>query len=78
MSSKKILEELNRMIEQQEKRVADLGRSIIPNLTSEDLLQPMDFQELENHPPFRYQEGVLQGMHSAKSAINYLLKNPHE
>lgn len=47
------------------KRCAD---QIVPNLTADDLLQPNDFPELENHPHFRYEEGVLEGLLTARMA----------
>ncbi|MDP1881082.1 MAG: hypothetical protein Q8K60_09115 [Parachlamydiaceae bacterium] len=45
------------------------GRRIIPHLTSDDILQPNDFPELENHPIFRYEEGILAGIQSALMAV---------
>jgi len=62
----KILEE---MIVSQEEKVYSMGGKIIPQLTRDDLLQPNDFPELENHPLFRYEEGVLEGMRSALMAL---------
>lgn len=62
------------LIELQNKRLLTCGRQIIPGLTSDDLLQPNDFLELENHPLFRYEEGVLAGMLSAHTALKALLK----
>jgi hypothetical protein len=46
------------------------GQRIIPHLTSDDILQPNDFPELENHPFFRYEEGVLAGIQTVKMALN--------
>ncbi|MCB1110450.1 MAG: hypothetical protein KDK64_05670 [Chlamydiia bacterium] len=57
------------MITHQEKKLLELASSIIPNVTSDDILQPNDYPELENHPYFRYEEGVLKGLHSAKMAV---------
>ncbi len=53
---------LEEMIEQQRAKLLKLGREIIPYLTSDDILQPNDFPELENHPVFRYEEGLLAGL----------------
>lgn len=39
-----------------------LGTTIVPGLTKEDLLQPMDYDELEENPSFRFEEGVLNGI----------------
>ncbi len=60
------------MVMQQEERVFKLAQRIIPNITKEDMLQPNDFPVLENHPLFRYEEGVLEGFRSAQVA--YLAK----
>ncbi|MCB1106502.1 MAG: hypothetical protein KDK76_00225 [Chlamydiia bacterium] len=57
------------LIELQEKKLLKLASSIIPNITSDDILQPNDYPELENHPFFRYEEGVLKGLHSARMAL---------
>lgn len=57
---------LDRAIAHQEEKVMRLGEFLVPNLTSEDLLQPNDFPELENDPRFRYEEGVLQGLKTAR------------
>ena len=57
------------LIESQEQKLLSLASSIIPNITSDDLLQPNDYPELENHPYFRYEEGVLKGIHAAKMAV---------
>ena len=60
------------LVEQQRKRILTLGRTFIPNLTPDDILQPNDFPELEGDPLFRYEEGVLEGLLTARMA--YLAK----
>ena len=57
------------MVEAQRKKVFKLAEKIIPNITDEDVLQPNDFPELENHPIFRYEEGVLEGLMTARMAF---------
>ena len=59
----------NELIEHQEQKLLKLAASIIPNITPDDILQPNDYPELENHPYFRYEEGVLKGIHTAKMAV---------
>ena len=66
---------LEEMIDQQKKRLLRLAREMIPYVTDDDLLQPNDFPELENHPFFRHEEGYLQGLLSAKSALLALKKD---
>jgi len=65
-NQEKVLEEL---ISHQEKKLMNLARRLVPTLTSEDLLQPQDFPELEFHPEFRFEEGILMGLKSALHAL---------
>lgn len=60
---------INEMIDAQQTHLLALGRRIVPNLTPEDLLQPNDYEELENEPLFRYEEGILAGMLSIRMAL---------
>lgn len=60
---------LDELIEQQRCSLLSLARRITPEVTDDDLLQPNDFPELENHPLFRYEEGVLHGLQAAKAAL---------
>ncbi len=64
-----MLELLDELINGQKKKLLECGRRIIPYITPEDLLQPNDFPELELHPHFRYEEGILDGLQVAKAAI---------
>lgn len=57
------------MIAFQEKKLLNYASEIIKNVTSDDILQPNDYSELENHPFFRYEEGVLKGLQTAKMAV---------
>jgi hypothetical protein len=70
-----LIEEIvNQIVEQQQKELLKTGRRIIPNLTTEDILQPNDYRELENNPHFRFEEGVLAGMQTLQVAL-IALKN---
>ena len=60
---------LDGLINMQRNKLLREGRRIIPTLTSDDILQPNDFPELENHPEFRYEEGVLAGMLTVQTAL---------
>ena len=64
-----LLKLIDELIEQQQQTLLDLGRSLVPGATLDDLLQPNDFPELEMNPLFRYEEGVLHGLLVAKAAI---------
>ncbi|CAG9045953.1 hypothetical protein NVRI1_00289 [Chlamydia abortus] len=65
----KIHELLNQLYENQKSRLQNVGEQIIPNLTSDDVLQPMDFSLLEENPLFRFEEGVLSGLGEARAVI---------
>lgn len=70
--NKEELEKLfQELIDFQQQKLLELGRRLIPHLTFEDLLQPNDFPLLENHPVFRYEEGILAGIETARSAFRY-------
>lgn len=70
-----IFEEL---IAYQKERILNFGRSIIPYLTQDDLLQPNDYPELENNPLFRYEEGILEGILTAQMVYQRTLKEKTE
>lgn len=60
------------MVEQQKKQLLKIGRKVVPTLTPEDMLQPNDYDELEHHPVFRYEEGILAGLQSLQIALKVL------
>lgn len=57
-----------------QKQLLKSARRIIPHVTSDDLLQPNDFPELENNPYIRYEEGMLAGIQTVQMAIWALKK----
>lgn len=63
------------LIQMQRKKVKAVALKLIPHLTDDDLLQPNDFPLLDNHPFFRYEEGVLEGLMTAQMA--YLAEKAH-
>ncbi len=56
------------MVVQQKERMLRLAKGVLPGITEDDLMQPNDYPELENHPIFRYEEGVLEGLLTARMA----------
>lgn len=72
---KRLAEEI---AESQHLKLLQCGRRLIPHLTDEDLLQPNDFPELENHPYFRYEEGVLSGIQTLQMALRALKRTHSE
>lgn len=65
---------LKTLISEQKKRLLQCANEINPRVTEEDILQPNDFEELENNTFFRYEEGVLEGYQSAYAAVMALLR----
>lgn len=57
------------LIAQQQGVLLALARTIVPGVTSDDVLQPNDFPLLEQNPHFRYEEGVLHGLQAARAAL---------
>ncbi len=60
---------LQDLIDHQENKMLIFARELSPCLTSDDILQANDYPNLENHPHFRYLEGLVQGMQGAQMAI---------
>jgi len=60
------------LVELQRRKLLKFAQQIIPNITPDDLLQPNDFPALEQNPLFRYEEGILEGLLTARMA--YLAK----
>ena len=64
-----MIELLDELIEGQKQKLLSTARRIVPRITEDDLLQPNDFPQLEFHPHFRYEEGILDGLRVARTAI---------
>lgn len=60
------------LIALQQKKVLTCAQRIVPHITEDDILQPNDFPLLEMNPHFRYEEGILEGLMTARMA--YLAK----
>ncbi len=60
---------LEELIHYQRNQLLRCGKRLVPQLTEEDLWQPNDFPELESHPHFRYEEGVLAGIQTVQMAF---------
>ncbi len=57
------------MVAQQRTRVLSLARQINPSLCSDDLLSPYDFPSVAQDPRFNFEDGVLAGLISARTAL---------
>ncbi len=69
MSPNELEQLLEQLIEGQMRKLERCADAIVPGLTREDLLQPNDYPELEEHPLFRYEEGVVEGLRTALAAV---------
>jgi hypothetical protein len=69
MSHPTEIELLQELILSQKKKLLASAQRIVPRITPDDLLQPNDFPELEFHPHFRYEEGILDGLQVAYTAL---------
>lgn len=82
MSESEILEEIFALVQEiaqgQQRKMEQCARKILPHLTSEDLLQPNDFPELEHHPHFRYEEGQLAGILTVQMALQASLRSKRD
>jgi hypothetical protein len=65
---------VDEIVAMQKKTLLSLGRRIIPTLTPEDMLQPNDYPDLESHPEFRYEEGLLAGVQTVQTALRTLAR----
>jgi hypothetical protein len=63
--------EVHAIEEVQTKKVIELARRLLPNLTAEDIRNPHDFPEL-NDPDWQYEDGVLAGIQSVRIALRAL------
>jgi len=66
--SSEYLRLFDELIEGQRKKLLNFARESFPHFTSDDLLQPNDFPKLEHDPLFRYEEGILEGLLTARMA----------
>lgn len=69
LNKEKWIKLFDEIIEGQQKKLLSTARRIVPNVIEDDLLQPNDFPELEFHPHFRYEEGILDGLRVARAAF---------
>ena len=60
---------MTELIDHQQKKVLSIARSILPQLTADDILNPHDFPKLMAHPIFNYEEGLASGLMAAQMAI---------
>jgi len=66
---------MEQLLQDSQTKMLAVARKIVPYVTSEDILQPNDYPELENDPLFRYEEGIFAGLLSASIALKGLKKD---
>ena len=59
---------------QQRSKVVDLARRLRPGLTPEDVRNPHDFPELDDHD-WQYEDGVLTGVQTALTALRAMRRD---
>ena len=60
---------MDELVCMQRAKLLRLAQELFPQITTDDLLQPQDFPLLEQNPYFRYEEGVLEGLLTARMAL---------
>ncbi|MBF0286693.1 MAG: hypothetical protein HQM14_02650 [SAR324 cluster bacterium] len=65
---------LDQMIEMQEKKTLKVACEVHPNLTPEDIRNPQDFNDLYLDPVFNYEDGILTGYLSVRTAFRNEVK----
>jgi len=64
------IEELfEELVTQQRSKVLGLARRIDPSLSAEDLLSPDDFPSIAQDPRFNFEDGLLAGLGTARTAV---------
>ena len=69
MDSEKAHQTLQDLIDQQRQKLMKLAGELGVHLTSEDILNPHDFPELNRSPRFHFEDGILAGLLSAQMAL---------
>ncbi len=61
------------LVRQQEGRLYQAGRRLVPGLCLDDLLSPDDVPALRADPEFLYEDGLLAGLLAAQAAVRAFL-----
>ncbi|MFB3788990.1 MAG: hypothetical protein ACE15F_21735 [bacterium] len=64
-----ILSLLDEMIDQQRQKVLEIARKMNPHLTPEDLRNFDDFPYLRENPRYNFEDGILAGYLSVRTAL---------
>jgi hypothetical protein len=69
--------EIGAIEEVQARKVIELARRLLPHLTAEDIRNPHDFPELDDHD-WQYEDGVLAGIQSVRIALRAMRNRVEE
>lgn len=67
--AERLLECLDQMIDQQRTKVFRTAQRLRPNVTEDDVMDPHSIPEIAEHPAFSYEDGILAGLISARTAL---------
>jgi hypothetical protein len=78
MDKEKVLAHIEALLDSLHRHQCEKARKIashhVPNVTSEDLLNPDNFPTIISDPHFMYEDGLAAGILSAKIAVRSTLK----
>ncbi|MBI1389542.1 MAG: hypothetical protein GC154_13955 [bacterium] len=69
---------LDGMIEQQQKKVLEIARKSVPGITPEDARNSDDFDALRDNGRFNFEDGILSGYISARTALLFELNRKED
>jgi len=69
VSPERTLDLLDAMASQQQVKVLNLARTLVPGITPEDARNPHDFPALRACDAFNFEDGILAGILAARMAI---------
>lgn len=69
LSRDEVIQLLDQMIEHQQKKVLEIARRFVPGITPEDARNPEDFEALKTSHIFNFEDGILSGYISARTAL---------
>ncbi len=74
MTPEQIAALFDELVDAQRRKTLALARRIDPALTEDDLFQPHDHPKLAAHAVYQFEDGILAGLLSAKTAFLAKLK----
>lgn len=69
---------LQELIDYHRSKMIHMSQQKIPDLTSEDLLNPDDYSEIVTDPDIMHQDGIVAGVLSAKILVRNVIQEMFE